>query len=78
MYKQTIELPDEIGDYLQQHLNGHPERLNDYLIELIEEARRKEKAVLALKSVLSDPKANTPSQMTVAQIKQKAMNRLQN
>jgi len=77
MHSHTIELPDHISNYVNKSLDGHLEQFGDYVVRLIEEERGRQKAVVELQSILSDPKANTPSCLSMADIKQKAMIRVQ-
>ncbi|MDF1589756.1 MAG: hypothetical protein P1P93_11565 [Gammaproteobacteria bacterium] len=78
MHTHTIELPDHISRYVNKRLDGHLEQLGDYVTGLIEAECEKQKALIELQTILSAPKANAPSGLTLEDICAKAKARVLN
>jgi len=57
MQAHTIVIPDHISKYVYQRLDGHLEKLEEYVVGLIEQEHQKQQAKLQLNSLLSEPKA---------------------
>lgn len=77
MQAHTVQFPESLSQYLSERLNGHFEQLNDYLVGLVEQDKQN-KAAAELRVLLSDPLANTPSNLSMAEIRQRALARLHN
>jgi hypothetical protein len=77
MQAHTVQFPESLSQYLSERLNGHFEQLNDYLVGLVEQDKQN-KAVAELRDLLSDPLANTPSNLSMVEIRQRALARLHN
>ncbi|MBE0494644.1 MAG: hypothetical protein IBX48_09950 [Thiomicrospira sp.] len=78
MHTHTIELPDHISRYVNKRLDGHLEQLGDYVASLIEAEREKQSALEELQGILSEPKANIPSGLSLEDIYAKAKARVLN